>query len=139
MPSLDEALLLKDLIHDEGKERFPYRDSMGFTTIGIGHNLSSKGLSDAIIYALYKEDKDAALGDLDHVVPWWRAMTEPRQRVLANMCFNMGIDKLMEFSKTLTAAQLGRYDVASSEMLDSLWAGQVGDRAVRLSTQMKEG
>jgi hypothetical protein len=35
--------------------------------------------------------------------------------------------------------QSGRYEIAAVEMLDSLWARQVGKRAQTLSKMMKEG
>ena len=73
----------------------------------------------------------------DFDLPWWRTLIYERQRVLANMAFNLGIDGLLGFRHTLLAMEQGRYDEAVIGMMGSKWAGQVGDRAVRLAKMMK--
>jgi len=55
-----------------------------------------------------------------------------------NMAFNMQ-GKLLGFRKFLAAAQRGDWNGAATEMLDSLWARQVGDRAKRLASMMRSG
>ncbi|QGZ66342.1 hypothetical protein FAZ98_31610 [Paraburkholderia acidisoli] len=70
---------------------------------------------------------------------WWRQLDEVRQRVIANMCFNMGIDKLLGFAHMLAALKLHNFAVAAAEMKNSKWFGQVGDRAVRLCSAMSTG
>ena len=56
-----------------------------------------------------------------------------------NMVFNMGIKTFMAFKKTIAYIEKGEYKKASVEMRQSLWAKQVGNRAIRLSKQMREG
>lgn len=136
---MDKYLLITDLRKDEGVKAFPYRDSLGKLTIGIGRNLDEVGLSDDEINYLVSNDIDRVEAQLDRLLPWWNAMTEPRQRVLANMCFNVGINRLLGFKKALTAMQAERYTEAAKEMLDSLWARQVGNRAKRLAQMMIDG
>jgi len=131
-------LLERDLIRDEGKRNKPYKDSKGILTIGIGHNLE-EGISDEAISFIFKNDIQTVIEDLDRNIPWWKTLDEVRQRVLANMCFNLGIVRLLEFRKFLMAAQAGDYKTAAKEMMDSLWASQVGKRAVRLEHMMRTG
>ncbi|MGR9580626.1 glycoside hydrolase family protein, partial [Pandoraea sputorum] len=69
---------------------------------------------------------------------WWRSLDPVRQRVLMNMAFNMQ-GKLLGFRNFLAAAQRGDWARASAEMLDSLWARQVGDRSKRLAKMMETG
>jgi lysozyme len=52
------------------------------------------------------------------------------------MYFNLG-NRLFGFKKTLKYIDEGNYAQAAEEMLDSKWAGQVGERAQRLSRMMK--
>ncbi len=66
-------------------------------------------------------------------------MDEVRQRVIANMCFNLGIGTLLTFKNTLAAMQRGSYSVAAAGMKASKWYGQVGARAQRLCTAMETG
>jgi lysozyme len=128
-----------DLIIDEGKIKTLYLDSLGVPTIGVGRNLRDRGLSDDEIAYLLKNDIAIVLADLDKNLPWWRLMTEARQRTLANMTFNLGITKLLKFSNTLAYMRSGDYDQAANGMLDSLWAKQVPNRATRLAKIMRAG
>lgn len=131
-------LLVEELERDEGKKNFPYRDTEGLLTIGVGRNIQQCGISDDEIAYLLKNNIAEVAADLDRSLPWWRNISEERQRVLANMCFNMGIDRLLGFKNMLAATQSGDYKTAASEMMDSQWAKQVGDRAKRLEQMMQE-
>ena len=53
--------------------------------------------------------------------------------------FNLGPAGLLKFGRTLSAVEQGDYETAAVEMLDSRWAGQVGQRATRLSEMMLTG
>jgi lysozyme len=131
--------LKAQLVRHEGMVLKVYRDSLGIPTIGVGRNLQDVGVSEDEAMLLLDNDLLGVFNDLDRYCPWWRGMSETRQMVLADMCFNMGIKRLMGFLKTLSAMQGGRYEVAAVEMLDSKWAKQVGKRAQTLSEMMKEG
>lgn len=131
--------LISSLEHDEGVRRFPYYDVKGKETIGIGRNLTDRGLSKDEVYYLLTNDINIAIGDLTDSYPWFASLDSVRREVLINMCFNLGIIKLSTFKQTLSAIQSGNYSLAHDCMLESLWAKQVGDRATRLATEMKTG
>ena len=131
--------MMLELERDEGLRLHPYTDTVGKVTIGIGRNLIDVGITKTEAYALAGADIDAAVGDLDHYTPWWSRLSEVRQRVLVNMAFNMGIKRLQGFALFLNAAQLGDWEEAAKQMLDSQWARQVGPRATRLAEQMRKG
>jgi lysozyme len=132
-------LLAQELTRDEGSRNKPYLDTLGKSTIGVGRNLTDVGLTDDEILMLLKNDIERVLAELDRVLPWFRSMTDNRQRCLANMSFNLGLPTLLQFKATLGAMQAGRYDDAAAGMLDSKWSRQVGQRAVRLVQMMREG
>ena len=67
---------------------------------------------------------------------WWRNLDDERQRVMANMCFNLGYPRLSKFVKFLAAMQEEDWSKAGEEMLDSKWATQVGNRAQRLKDKV---
>ena len=139
---MDVAGLKRDLNHDEDRRASAYQDSEGFWTIGVGHLIDARRggrLPDEIIDALLDYDVKAVMSDLDRALPWWRSLSDNRQLVLANMAFNLGIGRLLTFKKALAAMQRGDFDTAAAEMLDSKWAGQVGDRAQRLADSMRAG
>ena len=126
------------LIRHEGIKCQPYIDSLGVQTIGIGHNLH-KPLSHTAIMQIFRDDVADARNDCLHAFPWFSELDEARQWVLVNMCFNLGLTKLKGFYRFLTAVEMGQYDQAATEMLDSLWARQVKKRAHELAALMQGG
>ena len=131
----------------EGLRLKPYRDSVGKLSIGIGRNLDDKGISNAEASVMLHNDIDEHCALLDKYLPWWRSLDEIRQRVIANMAFNMGIGpsaehptgKLLTFKNTLAAMERGDYEAAANGMSSSAWAKQVGIRATRLIEMMRSG
>lgn len=143
---MNRAKLALDLIRDEGERMKMYVDSRGFRTIGVGHNLESKPLSQKAVRVILDDDIADAEMDLDKHCPWWRLLNDVRQRVLCNMCFNMGITTLLTFKRTLAAIEGHNFDLAAEFMMESLWSRQVGDgvggkldRAERLAMMMRTG
>lgn len=143
----NEALLEVELRRDEDVRYTPYADSTGHETVGAGHNMDASPLpvgwtfplTDVQVDQLLQHDLTVTFAALDLHLPWWERLDDVRQRVIANMCFNMGIGELLGFHQTLSAMQSGQYAAAAVEMLQSKWATQVGDRAKRLSQAMLTG
>lgn len=134
--------LTRQLRRDEGVRAHMYFDSEGYATIGVGRLIDARrggGLRESEIDYLLANDIEEALAALRDRLPWFDSLNEARQGVLANMAFNLGVDGLLGFRKTLALVEQGEYDAASVEMLDSKWARQVGQRAQRLSEQMRTG
>ena len=52
------------------------------------------------------------------------------------MCFNMGAPRLSGFKKFIAGVNSGDWNTAAVEMMDSRWARQVGDRAIRLKNRI---
>jgi lysozyme len=139
---VDKSKLIEELIRDEGEVLHAYKDSLGYLTIGVGHLIDIRkdgSISKAASRFILNEDIDEKIADLDHAIPWWKSLSETRQRVLVNMCFNLGISGLLKFKKFLFALKVGDYGTAKKEMLDSLWARQVSDRADRLAEMIITG
>jgi lysozyme len=140
-------LLIAELRRDEGVKYEPYNDTKGIPTVGCGHNLRASPLSPEWVYPLSDNQVDSLLDEdlqdvfaaLDQYLPWWRQLDEVRQRVIANMCFNMGIGTLMQFVNTMHAMQTGNYTGAAAGMAASTWAKEVGQRATRLISAMDTG
>lgn len=133
------ASLKDQLLRDEELRLKPYTDSMGKLTIGVGRNLSGKGISLQEAQMLLANDIAAATADLQAALPWTADLDEVRKGALLNMTFNLGIGGLAEFRDFLGKMQAGNFAAAAGAMLDSLWARQVGARATRLSVQIQTG
>lgn len=113
----------------EGVRLFPYLDTKHNITIGCGHNLSARGIPGSVVELLLNLDLVNAKGDLDRWLVWWRGCDNARQRVLLELCFNMGIGNsqhgLLSFKKTLPLIQVGRKDDAATNLAASQWARDV--------------
>lgn len=135
-----ESYSLDDLlIQHEGLQLKPYMDSSNKLTIGVGRNLDDTGISRDEALLLLHNDINRVETGLDKTIPWWRNLSENRQKVLVSMAFNLGLDGLMRFNRMLAALQDGDYSAAAEEMLASKWAAQVGVRAVELADMMENG
>jgi lysozyme len=131
--------MVQQLTRDEGLRYKPYQDSVGKLTIGVGRNLSDVGLSLDEIQYLLANDLKKADAEVHSHLPWADALSDVRRAVLVEMAFNLGIDGLLKFKNTLALIQAGMFEAATNEMLKSKWAKEVGDRANRLSEQLKTG
>jgi lysozyme len=133
-----EALRLQ-LIRHEGMRLRPYRDSVGLLTIGVGRNLDQVGVTrDEAIYLL-EHDIDTAVRACVEKFPWFAALDEVRQRAVVDLCFNMGVTKLLTFTNTLTCFETGDYDAAADNLMLSRWYSQVGTRGPRIVGMVRTG
>ena len=140
---LDLTRLYDDLRRDEGLRLLAYRCTAGVLTIGYGH---TAGVQDgdtctkAQAEAWLRDDVAAALSGLDRAVPWWRGLSDARQRALANMAFQLGLARLLGFRRMLAALQRGDFATAAAEALDSKWAREdTPERARRVARLIREG
>lgn len=120
----------------EGCKYSPYIDSVGVQTIGIGHNLH-KQISRKAVEQIFADDIADAKADCMHQFPWFADLSELRQWAMIDLCFNMGINRLMGFKNFLLAMSLGDYETAAGHLLDSLYAKQVKGRAREIADMIR--
>jgi lysozyme len=125
------------LIKHEGLRLDMYKDSLGIYTIGVGHNIQDRGITARVAAVMLEEDIDVAVEDLKRNVSFFDDLPEAAQEALVNLCFNMGIPRLMQFKKTLSFLREGKYDKAANELLDSRYASQVGYRALEVAQMIR--
>lgn len=132
--------IIDDLIRDEGLKLKPYLCTAGKLTIGVGRNLDDVGITREEAIDLLGNDIDRVEAECQKQ-PWWPAVANDgvRSRAMLNMAFNVGLSRLSGFKRMLAAVQVKDWTRASKEMLDSKWASQVGQRAVRLAKMMETG
>lgn len=144
----------KRLLLHEGCVDHVYICPAGFRTIGVGRNLETnpltpkekevvgditKGItSDGAMYLL-KNDIKRCEQSLIQYVSFWYQLDDERQYALLDMCFNMGIRKLMGFRRMLNAMLIGDYRGAAKECLNSKYAKDVGKRAQRIARLIETG
>ncbi len=134
---------LERLKLDEGFRPTVYLCSLGFETIGYGTKMplsheekqmigfkgwvSEKQAEMLLLHRLKKTYKA-----LQKHLPWFED-NEIVRDVLLNMSYQMGVNGVLRFKKTLRLLRDKKYHEASIEMLRSLWAKQTPKRAKRLS------
>jgi lysozyme len=129
--------LAEQLTRDEDDREFPYVDTVGKITIGIGHNLTDRGLSKAARQFILAEDIAEVRAQLAPFA-WYQGLDPVRQGALENMAFNLG-GGLLHFPTMIHYLSVHDYANAKVAALDSKWAKQVGDRAYRLARQLETG
>ena len=133
--------LVDQIKRQEGLRLEAYQDTLGNWTVGYGHTPAFPGqmITEAEAEALLMQDLNAAQTYLLTALPWCSSLAVPRYCVLWNMTFNMGIAHLLEFRLMLAAVREANYPEAAKQMLNSLWASQVKERATELAEQMETG
>lgn len=155
----DQRLLavLKD---DEGFVNHVYPDTVNKRTIGYGFNLEEPSVRKHLGITLQEKGYSpimsreragkymqevlipTAINDAVSFVggPQVFDRLDPmRQRVLVNMAYQLGINKLNGFHKLRESLQRGNYQRASAEILDSKAAQQAPNRFKRHAQFMLQG
>ena len=148
MIDAQDPALRRQLIQHEGRRQDAYDDATGHTlrrnqilqgnlTIGIGWNLSARGLPRLVIDSLYLLSVQEVIAHLDQALPWWRAQSPVRQRVLIDLGFNLGVAKLLTFHETLDHWRNGEYAAAAGHLRRTPWFQQTKARAVTLTHMLE--
>ena len=144
----------KRLLLHEGCVDHIYTCPSGYKTIGIGRNLETNPLTarekekvgdisgkitlENILYLL-KNDVRRCKKELIDNISWFYQLDDERQYALLDMCFNMGIKKLLGFKRMLNAMLIGDFRGAAKECLNSKYARDVGKRAERIARLIETG
>jgi lysozyme len=125
----------------EGLKLQLYKDPLGYLTIGYGRLLEPEkggGISRDEAEYLLANDLKRCERQCEAIEPYLD-LSPARQAVLVELCFNVGAGGLKGFKATLAALKAQAYPEAAAQLLQSKWRIQVGDRAVRLATQLETG
>jgi GH24 family phage-related lysozyme (muramidase) len=114
-----KAKLKDHLLKWEGKRALAYSDHLGVPTVGIGHNLRSNPLSDAVIDLIYEEDAQNATLTCRDTFDEFDQFTPNRQIALIALAFQLGNVRFLRFRRMIQAIHIGDWDAASREVLDS--------------------
>jgi lysozyme len=140
-----DAHLINDVKGSEGCRLTAYKDTLGNYTIGYGHLLDQD--KDWTNYTITQDNAEAWLiNDLQQAylrsthLPEWAALdTLCRQNAIIELMFNMG-GKWLKFYKTRLDISHQDWQSAHDDLLNSLWAKQVGkDRSERIANYLLNG
>ena len=133
--------LVEQLKRHEGIRTHAYQCTANMTTVGVGRNIDEDGgigLSIDEIEFLLENDIKRCKQELISF-PWFSQIDSVRQDALINLCFNLGMTRLLGFRNALTAMSVGDYDKAADEFMDSRWAKEVGSRAEEVCAMIRTG
>ena len=133
--------LIEMIKRHEGSEKFCYKCSTGYETIGVGRNISKNGLglSDNEIEYLLQNDIDRIVTELTEEYDWFNELDSVRRDALIDISFNLGQTKLRSFIKALDAMSNEEWEEAADQFMDSRWSRQVGNRAKELTEMIRTG
>lgn len=165
-PNPIPGLTLEEMLRrDEGVRIKVYWDSLGYPTIGIGHLILNKKTKNTTeIYAalskqlgrnvtdgritneeatkLFEIDLSQTISDTQrHLIvgPVYASLDDTRKMAIINMCFQMGVDGVADFTESLAYIMSKDWKNAHDAMLDSLWANQTPGRANRVAKIILNG
>jgi len=107
------------LVQHESYRQFPYSDTTGHLTVGIGRNLSDRGISTTEAFYLLDDDILYFTSKLMHYLECFSGLSENRQIALIDMCFNLGVQGFLNFKDMISALNRSDYIDASKAILDS--------------------
>ena len=129
----------------EGEVLEIYMDSLGYKTLGVGHLCQTNDIeydwkvgtpiSQEVVDKYYEQDFHKHYYEAVHVFgseEKFNSLPEDIQRVLVNMCFNLGGTRLSKFRNMLQACKDNDWSEMAIQMEDSRWFKQVGRRSVEL-------
>jgi lysozyme len=111
----------------------------GNLTIGVGWNLSDIPIPQSVVDLMLDISIKNADADLNKHLSWTLMLDNVRRDVFRNLCFNMGITRLMKFAHMILAAEISDFETAANELQNSNWFHQVGDRGIELVSQLRTG
>lgn len=125
----------------------PYYCSEQYPTVGYGKRIGNKNDPLPNITVTEKESLEFvrqrvsdAITKLSTAYPIaWSKCNTTRQAILISMMYQLGSTGLSNFKKMWSAIEMSNFEEASRQMLDSLWAKQTKNRALRHAKTMKDG
>lgn len=150
---MNKQELRTQLKKHEGEELTAYYCPGGYLTVGVGHNLEANPVHELIgrdikrkgakisqheSDLLLDHDIDRFADEVRQEFDFFDELSNPRQHVLLDMAFNLGTQGLLKFKNMISALRESNYDRAAAEMLNSLWANQVGERSTNLAAMMRD-
>ncbi len=134
------------LVYDDatGKPIVKGSTVLGNPTIGVGRNLSGRGLTNAEAEYLLANDMVELEADLAPALPWLSSLSPNRQCAVYSLYFNTALGNPARFKAKwpnfLGQMQRGEFEAAAANLETSEpWATQVGSRAERLAKFVRNG
>ena len=130
--------LKKRIKLNEGFSSKPYKDQLGYLTIGYGHLILpnekfflKKRLYKKDLEEIFEKDFNTALSNFNNTLKPF-ASNKKEADLLIEMIFQLGIKGCLKFKKLFKNMKKGNKYLVCFEMMDSLWYKQTPHRVKNL-------
>ena len=130
--------LKKRIKKNEGFSLKPYKDQLGYLTIGYGHlilpnetHLLKNKTNKPQLNSIFDQDFERALGDYKRFIKQ-RHHNRKDKELLIEMVYQMGAKRVLRFKKLISNMKQNKKHLVCFEMMDSLWYTQTPNRVKNL-------
>ena len=130
--------LKKRIKKNEGFSLTPYKDQLGYLTVGYGHlilpyetHLIQNKSSKTQLKKIFIQDFNLALNDYKKFIKH-KTYKKKDEELLIEMVFQMGIKRVLMFKKLLSNMRKNNKHLVCFEMMNSLWYNQTPKRVKNL-------
>ena len=128
----------KRIKKNEGFSTIPYKDQLGFLTIGYGHlildnekKLLKRKTNKHVLEKIFQQDFNKALNNFNIFLKPYTSNNREAE-LLIEMVFQIGIHGVFKFKKLLKNIRKGNTHLVCFEMMNSLWYKQTPSRVKNL-------
>ena len=128
----------KRLKKNEGFSLKPYKDQLGYLTIGYGHlilpnetYLLKTKTNKAQLNSIFTLDFERAVTDYERLIKQ-KNHNRKEQELLIEMVYQMGAKRVLKFKKLISNMNKNKKHLVCFEMMDSLWYTQTPTRVKNL-------
>jgi len=130
--------LKKRIKSNEGFSSKPYKDQLGYLTIGYGHLilpneniLLKKQIHKKELEEIFEKDFKKALSNFNNTFKSF-TLKEKESELLIEMIFQLGIKGCLKFKNLIKNIKKGNKHLVCFDMMDSLWYKQTPNRVKTL-------
>jgi len=123
---------------NEGFSSKPYKDQLGYLTIGYGHLilpneniLLKKQINKKELEEIFEKDFKKALSNFNNTFKPF-TLNEKESELLIEMIFQLGIKGCLKFKSLIKNIKKGNKHLVCFDMMDSLWYKQTPNRVKNL-------
>jgi len=116
----------------------PFGEVAGEMTIGIGHNLSARPLTETQVQDILGEDVAAIVGELGKLA-WFDQLDPIRAQAITDMAFTMGVVGVQGFREMIDSLMTQDWGAAADAIIQSKWAREAPTRAAEDAAAIRTG